>query len=74
MLSREYETSFPLRLAHKDARLVVEAAGDEANLAVAEAARGLFAQAEEMGRGDDDMAAVYEAASPRSDDRPAAAP
>jgi 3-hydroxyisobutyrate dehydrogenase len=74
MLSREYETSFPLRLAHKDARLVVEAAGDGSDLTIARAARKLFAEAEQMGRGDDDMAAVYEAANPREDDRPAAAP
>jgi 3-hydroxyisobutyrate dehydrogenase len=74
MLAREYEVSFPLRLAHKDARLVVEAAGEDGELSVVEAARKLFAQAEEMGRGEDDMAAVYEAASTREDDRPAAAP
>jgi 3-hydroxyisobutyrate dehydrogenase len=74
MLAREYEASFPLRLAHKDARLVAEAAGGDGELTVVEAARKLFAQAEEMGRGEDDMAAVYEAASTREDDRPAAAP
>ena len=72
MLSREYEPSFPLRLAHKDARLVVEAAAQESNLVLAEAVRELFATAEEAGRGDDDMAAVYEASRPGEDEPPAA--
>ncbi len=74
MLSREYEPSFPLRLAHKDARLVLEAVADDADLILAEAVRQRFAEAEEMGHGDADMAAAYEAASPREDERPAAAP
>jgi 3-hydroxyisobutyrate dehydrogenase len=47
--------SFPLRLAHKDARLVVEA-GAKGKLAPA--IEELFAAAGEAGRGDCDMAAI----------------
>ena len=75
MLEREYEPSFPLRLAHKDARLVIEAVDDQdLDPLLADAVRRRFAAAEEIGHGDSDMAAAYEAASPREDVRPAAAP
>ncbi len=75
MLERDYEPSFPLRLAHKDARLVIEAVDDQdLDPILADAVRRRFAEAEEIGHGDADMAAAYEAASPREDVRPAAAP
>jgi 3-hydroxyisobutyrate dehydrogenase len=75
MLDRAYEPSFPLRLAHKDARLVREAAAAlDLDVAVGEAIARRFAEAEQMGHADDDMAAVYEATSEREDERPAAAP
>jgi 3-hydroxyisobutyrate dehydrogenase len=75
MLGREYEPSFPLRLAHKDARLVLEAVDDQdLDPILLDAVRRRFAEAEEIGHGDSDMAAVFEAASPREDARPAAAP
>jgi 3-hydroxyisobutyrate dehydrogenase len=71
MLAREYEPSFPLYLAHKDARLVVEAAADGNDLVLAEAVRELFAAADKAGHGDDDMAAVYEASRPGESAPPA---
>ena len=63
MIERSLDPSFPLRLATKDARLVVEAAsaeGDEPALALAIERR--LAHANELGHGDQDMAAVYWAA------------
>jgi 3-hydroxyisobutyrate dehydrogenase len=59
MVGREFPPSFPLSLAHKDARLVLDAA-EKADIALplAEAVRAQFARAEEAGHGDDDMAAV----------------
>lgn len=60
---RTSEASFPLRLAHKDARLIVEAA-PEARLAATVEER--FRRANEAGLGDRDMAAVSEASGPRS--------
>jgi 3-hydroxyisobutyrate dehydrogenase len=63
---RTGEASFPLRLAHKDARLIVEsgAAGE-----LAPAVQRAFTRANEAGLGDHDMAAVgnvSEASVPRS--------
>jgi 3-hydroxyisobutyrate dehydrogenase len=60
ILARKLEQSFKLRLAEKDADLVLEA-GAEANvdLGLAKAARDAFARAVELGHGDEDMAAVY---------------
>jgi 3-hydroxyisobutyrate dehydrogenase len=52
---RTGEASFPLRLAHKDARLVIEAGADGK---LAPAVEALFAQAAEAGMDDCDMAAV----------------
>lgn len=75
MIERDFATSFPLYLALKDARLVLEAAdttGHEARLA--EAVERLYEQADAQGNGDLDMSAVYEAVSGRDDERPAAAP
>jgi 3-hydroxyisobutyrate dehydrogenase len=63
MLAHDYEPSFPLTLAHKDADLVGEAAAANGlALAVNEAVRARFAAAEQAGHGDEDMAAVREAA------------
>lgn len=62
MLADEYPPSFPLSLATKDARLVVEAAaaaGQPAPLAAA--VRGRFEQALADGNGGEDMAAVFRA-------------
>jgi 3-hydroxyisobutyrate dehydrogenase len=62
---RTGEASFPLYLAHKDARLILEAgAGGE----LARAVERAFARAREAGLGDHDMAAVgavSEASAPR---------
>jgi 3-hydroxyisobutyrate dehydrogenase len=63
---RTGEASFPLRLAHKDARLVVEAAREHgADLGLAPAVEERFARAGEAGLGDHDMAAVSAASAPR---------
>ena len=63
MIARSFETSFPLSLALKDARLVIEAAeragvGAETTKAVAR----LFERAEAAGEGDSDMSAIFVAA------------
>ncbi len=71
MLEREYDASFPLRLAAKDARLVLEAA-EGIDLPLTEVVEQRFRQAAEMGLADQDMAAVYEAISSREGTRPAA--
>ncbi|MDX6658280.1 MAG: 3-hydroxyisobutyrate dehydrogenase [Solirubrobacteraceae bacterium] len=56
---RVEEPSFELKLAHKDARLVLEAARrHEADLGLAPAIEERFALAEEAGLGNHDMAAV----------------
>jgi 3-hydroxyisobutyrate dehydrogenase len=61
MIDEEYPVSFPLSLAAKDARLVIEAAGSAVNLAGSRAALEHLEQAEEMGHGGADMAALYRA-------------
>jgi 3-hydroxyisobutyrate dehydrogenase len=63
MLERRLDPSFKLKLAEKDASLVLEAAaraGVETRLA--RAVREAFERAVELGHGDEDMAAVYFAA------------
>ncbi|HJQ74865.1 MAG TPA: NAD(P)-dependent oxidoreductase [Gaiellaceae bacterium] len=63
MLERRLDPSFKLKLAEKDASLVLEAAdraGVEAR--VARAVREAFERGVELGHGDEDMAAVYFAA------------
>jgi 3-hydroxyisobutyrate dehydrogenase len=60
------EASFPLRLAHKDARLIVEA---DPPGELAPAVERAFARGADAGLGDHDMAAVgsvSEASAPRS--------
>ncbi|SEC35905.1 3-hydroxyisobutyrate dehydrogenase [Amycolatopsis tolypomycina] len=61
MLAGEFAPSFPASLAAKDARLVVEAAGDEVDVAGAQAALAHLETAVEAGHGDEDMAALYRA-------------
>jgi 3-hydroxyisobutyrate dehydrogenase len=62
MLAGRYEPSFPLHLAHKDARLVGDA-GHQAGVALplAEAIRGQLRRAEKLGHGVEDMGAIYQA-------------
>ena len=56
------EVAFPLRLAHKDARLVLEAAEAEGlDLPLMHTAEAQFARAEAEGHGDEDLAAVHHA-------------
>src|SRR5215208_1870153 len=63
MIEEEFSTSFSLRLARKDAALVLEAAEKEGlRLAVAEAVAARFDEALDAGHGEEDMAAVYHAA------------
>jgi 3-hydroxyisobutyrate dehydrogenase len=64
ILARDLEPSFKLRLAAKDARLVLEAAGRAGiEPRLARAARDSFLRAMNLGHGDDDMAATYFATS-----------
>jgi 3-hydroxyisobutyrate dehydrogenase len=66
MIERAFEPSFPLHLARKDADLVLEACEREGvSLPLIDALERTFARAEELGQGDKDMAAVYEAARGR---------
>jgi 3-hydroxyisobutyrate dehydrogenase len=67
MMKGEFPPSFPLDLALKDARLVLDAArenGTELNLAAA--VTRLLEKASELGHGDEDMAAIYHAAADKS--------
>ncbi|ADJ44505.1 3-hydroxyisobutyrate dehydrogenase [Amycolatopsis mediterranei S699] len=61
MLSGEYPPAFPAALAAKDARLVVEAAAEDVDVAGAKAALAHLEAAVEAGHGDEDMAALYRA-------------
>jgi 3-hydroxyisobutyrate dehydrogenase len=61
MLSGDYPASFPASLAAKDARLVVEAAGDEIDVAGAKAALAHLEAAVSAGHGEEDMAVLYRA-------------
>ncbi|MFF1614674.1 NAD(P)-dependent oxidoreductase [Amycolatopsis sp. NPDC058278] len=61
MLSGEYPPSFPAGLAAKDARLVVEAAAEDVDVAGAKAVLAHLEAAVEAGHGDEDMAALYRA-------------
>jgi 3-hydroxyisobutyrate dehydrogenase len=63
MIERSFDPSFPLGLAAKDARLVLEAVGDgDGEPALPRAIERRLSEAEELGHGDEDMAAVYWAA------------
>lgn len=62
MLAHSYPPAFPLRLADKDAQLVLEAARDAgARTDLAEAVARCYAQALAGERGEQDFAAVFEA-------------
>ncbi len=75
ILGRDFEPpSFALEGAAKDLGLIVEAARQaDLDLGLAPTALRRFEEAIEMGKGELDMAAVYEAVSQRDDARPAAA-
>jgi 3-hydroxyisobutyrate dehydrogenase len=65
MLDEDFPASFALALAAKDARLVAEAAERHgADLPIAAAIAGRFAQATEAGHGEEDMAATYRLSKP----------
>ena len=69
MLAEEFPASFKLRLAAKDARLVVEAAERAGlDLPLAETIAGRLERGVELGHGDEDMAATYQtsAAAPEN--------
>jgi 3-hydroxyisobutyrate dehydrogenase len=66
MISGEYPTSFTVDLALKDVRLALEAAAERGlELAALRTIAGLYGKAIELGRGGDDMAAIYEAVRPQ---------
>jgi 3-hydroxyisobutyrate dehydrogenase len=65
MIERAFPASFPLRLAHKDVRLILDAARQVGlSLPLLEAVAQDFARAERAGHGDEDMAAVAAAVRP----------
>ena len=65
MVEEDFPTSFSTRLARKDAGLVLDAArARDLRMKVAEAVAARFDEAIEAGHGEEDMAAVYEAARP----------
>jgi 3-hydroxyisobutyrate dehydrogenase len=65
MVEEDFPTSFSARLARKDAGLVLEAAENHGlSMEIAEAVVARFDEAIEAGHGEEDMAAVYEAARP----------
>jgi 3-hydroxyisobutyrate dehydrogenase len=64
MIDAKFPPSFPLSLAHKDIRLVQEAAADcDLLLPLAGTMAQQFGRAIQLGHGDDDLAAVYYAVS-----------
>lgn len=61
IIEAKYPTSFPLAHAHKDSRLMLEAAGDAAiDLPVARLVERLLQMAEDSGHGGDDVGALAE--------------
>jgi 3-hydroxyisobutyrate dehydrogenase len=63
IMNQDFSPAFPLRHAHKDMRLVLEAAG-ELELPLAQATLRQLDRALELGHGDEDMSAVYYASAP----------
>jgi 3-hydroxyisobutyrate dehydrogenase len=59
MIAEDFPPSFPARLAHKDAKLVLEAGDDTVDLAGARATQAHLEAVVEAGHGDEDMAALY---------------
>ncbi len=65
MIKGDFPTSFSAKLARKDAGLVLDAADASGlDMVVASAVAARLDEAIEAGHGEDDMAAVYEAAKP----------
>jgi 3-hydroxyisobutyrate dehydrogenase len=65
MIEEEFPTSFSANLARKDASLVLDAAqASGLRLLMTEAAATHFDEAIESGHGEEDMAAIYQAAKP----------
>lgn len=66
MIDEDFPTSFSAKLARKDAGLVLDAAEENGlDMVVARAVAARFDEAIEAGHGEEDMAAVYEAAKPK---------
>ena len=66
MIDEAFPTSFSAKLARKDAGLVLDAAEEKGlDMVVARAVAARFDEAIEAGHGEEDMAAVYEAAKPK---------
>jgi 3-hydroxyisobutyrate dehydrogenase len=63
IMNENFSPSFPLRLARKDALLILEAAG-ELELPVVRATLRQLDRALELGHADEDMSAVYYASTP----------
>jgi 3-hydroxyisobutyrate dehydrogenase len=61
MIEGSFEPSFPLGLATKDARLVLEAVDGDGDPELPRAVERRLSQAQELGYEDEDMAAVYRA-------------
>ena len=59
MVEESFDPSFPLKLAAKDAQLVLSAAPDDIRLPATRAAAEQYVRAAEAGHGDEDMAATY---------------
>jgi 3-hydroxyisobutyrate dehydrogenase len=60
IVARDFPASFPLALAEKDARLVLEAAEAHGlRLGLTETVRAQFRRAIELGHGDEDMASTF---------------
>jgi 3-hydroxyisobutyrate dehydrogenase len=66
MIAGEFTANFPAKLAAKDARLALEAAGDTVDLAGAAATLAHLEAAIEAGHGEEDMAVLYLAVAPKS--------
>lgn len=65
MIEEEFPTSFSANLARKDATLVLQAAeASGLRLPLTEAAATHFDEAINAGHGEEDMAAIYQAAKP----------
>ena len=59
MISREFPLSFATRHAVKDARLMLDAAGDQVDLGAVRAALAHLEAASAAGHAEQDMAAIY---------------
>jgi 3-hydroxyisobutyrate dehydrogenase len=63
IIEESFDPSFPLRLAAKDGRLVLDAAGDRIALPTTRALIEQLERAQKLGYGDADMAATYYASA-----------